>query len=265
MDRRTHGSKLVSTFAEVLSEDLARGADATAMQYARADRCRICNLDRRDLPNAIDVQILVDYELLSNSTYKGALDVVADLVAEWPADDRPTYTAVRNHARRHLDRDQVLLRQVMETYAAEAGVDVEQDEGSILTPRGVLTVVLQKGYEEITAGRATPTIAETIDASRAMGVIENERLKAELAEARRQVRLLSTVVQEVSPQDAEAATRSMAALPAGPDTRVVTLPEAGAADGPAATRQAPTGFGCDRCDLVAKSERGLARHKEAKH
>jgi hypothetical protein len=158
MDRRTRDSKLVgNAVAAALREDLERGARLTALEYFRAERCRICGPDERDRPNSTVVRITIDRELMSNATYKAALDAIEPFVAEWPPDQRPTYTAVRNHAKRHLRRDQALVRQLMEAHALDAGVDVEQGEGSISYPgrrtradhaEGVRTSKGRRGYAD---------------------------------------------------------------------------------------------------------------------
>lgn len=177
MDRRTRDSKLVgNALADALKSDLTRAAQDKALEYVRAERCRICGLEQRDLSNAIDVRIIIDRELMNNATCKTALGAVEHLVAQWPVEQRPSYTAVRNHAKRHLKRDEAIVRQLMEAYAVDDGIDVEKGEGSILTTRGVLALILQKGYEEVRDGGAAPTIGETIAASRAINAIERERL-----------------------------------------------------------------------------------------
>lgn len=51
----------------------------------------------------IHVRTIIDRELMGNATYKAALDAIEPFVAEWPPDQRPTYAAVRNHAKRHLN------------------------------------------------------------------------------------------------------------------------------------------------------------------
>lgn len=158
--------------------------------------------------------------LMSNATYKATLDAIEPFVAEWPVDQRPTYTAVRNHAKRHLKRDQAFMRQLMEVHALDAGVDVEQGEGSILTSGGVLALIAQKGYEQVRDGEAAPTIGETIAASRALNAMETERLREELDEARRRVRLLNTVLQEVSPAALRSLTGSRPELSAKSDVIV---------------------------------------------
>ena len=61
---------------------------------------------------------------------------------EWPEDERPNYAAVRNHARRHLKRDDAFARAVLERHAADAGVDIETDGGSILTPAGMMALTI---------------------------------------------------------------------------------------------------------------------------
>jgi len=111
MDRRTRDSKLVgSAVADALRKGLERSAQLKALEYSRAERCRICGLDERDLTNAIDLRIIIDRELMNDATYRAAVDAVEPFVAEWPLDQRPTYAAVRNHARKHLKRDQALVR-----------------------------------------------------------------------------------------------------------------------------------------------------------
>lgn len=229
MDRRTRDSKLVgNAVADALREDLERGARLKALEYFRAERCRICGLDGRDWPNSTVVQVIIDRELMGNAPYKAALDAIEPFVAEWPPDQRPTYTAVRNHAKRHLKRDQALVRRLMEAHAVDAGVDVEQGEGSILTPGGVLALISQKGYEQVRDGEAVPTIAETIAAARALNAAESERLREELDEERRRGRLLITVLQEASPDALRSLTGSRPELSAKSD--VMVLPEAGAND-----------------------------------
>jgi hypothetical protein len=229
MDRRTRDSKLVgNAVADALREDLERGARLKALEYFRAERCRICGLDGRDWPNSTVVQVIIDRELMGNAPYKAALDAIEPFVAEWPPDQRPTYTAVRNHAKRHLKRDQALVRRLMEAHAVDAGVDVEQGEGSILTPGGVLALISQKGYEQVRDGEAVPTIAETIAAARALNAAESERLREELDEERRRGRLLITVLQEASPDALRSLTGSSPELSAESD--VMVLPEAGAND-----------------------------------
>jgi len=195
MDRRTRESKMVgNAVADALKQDLDRTAQLKVLEYARAQRCRVCGLEERDWPNAIDVQRIIDRELMNTATYRSALDAVEPFVAEWPTDQRPTYAAVRNHSKNHLKTDQALVRQLIEAHALDAGIDVDEGEGSILTAGGVLALFLHKGYEEVRDGRATPTIGETIAAARAINATEKERLLAERDEERRKVRLLLTLL-----------------------------------------------------------------------
>jgi hypothetical protein len=263
MDRRRRDSKLVgNAVASALREDLELKARLTAWQYFRAERCRICGLDGRDWPNSSLVRITIDRELMSNATYKGALDAIEPFVAEWPPDQRPTYTAVRNHAKRHLKSDEAHVRRLMEAYAVDAGVDVEEGEGSILTPGGVLALIAQKGYEQVRDGEAVPTIGETIAASRALNAAETERLRDELDEERRRVRVLITVLEETSPDALRSLTGSSPELSAKSD--VMVLPEAGAND-PTTAEEESRGYKCEECKLVAKSRGGLLQHKRRKH
>jgi hypothetical protein len=149
------------------------------------------------------------------------------------------------------------VRQLMEAHALDAGVDVEQGEGSIIAPGGVLALIAQKGYEQVRDGEAAPTIAETIAASRALNATETERLREELDEARRRVRLLITVLQEASPDALRSLTGSRPELSA--ESEVIVLPEAGAND-PASVEEESSGYTCDDCNTAAKSRGGLLQH-----
>jgi hypothetical protein len=265
LDRRTQDARQVGkAIAEVLKQDLDRAARVTELEYFRAERCRICGLDDRDLPNATEVRRVIDRELLNNATCRRAVEAAEPFVAEWPADQRPTYAAVRNHSKKHLDRDHALIRQLMEAHALSAGIDVEEGEGSILTPGGVLAGIAQKGYEQVRDGNATPTIGETIAASRGMVAIEKESLIAALEEERRRVRLLVSALQEVSPGALESLLSSPSELPSGADSNLVVLPDADAGD-PTDFEEVRRGFECDDCATVAKTERGLRQHRNRKH
>jgi hypothetical protein len=150
----------------------------------------------------------------------------------------------------------------MEARALDAGVDVEQGEDSILTPRGVLALIAQKGYEQVRDGEAVPTIGETIAASRALNAAVIERLREELDEERRRVRLLSTVLEEAAPDALRSLAGSGSELPATSD--VIVLPEADVNDS-AAVEEESIGFKCEDRNTVAKSRGGLLQHERRKH
>jgi hypothetical protein len=142
------------------------------------------------------------------------------------------------------------------------GVEVEQGEGSILTPGGVLALITQKGYEQMRDGEAVPTVGETIAASRALSAMETERLREDLDEERRRVRLLTAFLQEASPDALRSLTGSGPALSARSD--VIVLPETGANDA-AVVEEEASGYKCEDCSTVAKSPGGLLQHKRRKH
>jgi hypothetical protein len=277
MDRRTHDSKMIGkTVSAIMREGFGDDPQAAAREYARAERCRICGPDNLVLPNARDVRKLIDRELLNNATYKAAVEAVEYLVGKWPDDQRPTYAAVRNHAKRHLKRDEAIVRTLMETHAHEDGIDVEHGEGTILSAGGVLAVIAQKGFQEIRDGRAVPTVAETIAASRAMNTIERERLLEERDEARREARLVKTILQDVASGATASVTTSAPELPAPPPElpapppelpapardELVVVPEADPDDQAAAEQR---GFSCDECKRMVKSRGGLLQHKRRMH
>ena len=207
---------------------------------------------------------MIDRELMSNASYKGAVDAAEPFITAWPPDQRPTYAAVRNHAKRHLNRDQALMRQLMETYAVNTGIDIEEGDGPILTPGGVLAVIAQKGYEQVRDGHATPTIGDTIAASRALIAIDREALLATLEVERQKVQLLVTTLREASPGAFDSPASAPSELPTGEGSSVIILPEAEAGH-PKGEEGVSDGYNCDECATVAKTERGLTQHKRWKH
>lgn len=261
MDGRTRESRLIrSGVGEGVRNSYAEHAMA---QYIRADRCRICGLDSSDRHNAATVQITIDEALMNGSTYREAIEAVEPFVAEWPPEELPTYAAVRNHAKKHLKRDEALIRQVVESHAIRAGIDVEDGVGSILTPGGIFGLIAQKGYERLRDGDAVPTVGETIQASRALAAIDDDQREQELERERLKNQALVAIINEIAPGTLEAITGSMPEL-SGKADDVVVIPDAGAEE-PSEEVAEDAGFACGQCPTVAKTRRGLLQHTRRKH
>ena len=264
LDRRTSDAKAFGSLAQAFKGGLAEDGEGTDLVYARAERCRICVLHGSDLPNANHVRRAIDRELLNNSTYKGALEAVEDLVDEWPTAQRPTYAAVRNHARHHLRWDATLARRLMEAHAEKDGIDIEQGDGPIFNPGGALATIAQKGTELVRDGRLTPTVAETIAANRALSAIEEDRLREDLASARTEARLLRALLQELAPDALASVASSTFGPPLEPESVVLALPESSDGDDPP-PMESEIGFPCDECATVARSKGGLTQHRNSRH
>jgi hypothetical protein len=263
MDRRTTDAKTVSKMGlDSMRESASRGLDIVRWEYGRAERCRICGLESEHLPHAFEVNCIIDRELMRNATYKEVLEAVEPLVAEWPAEKRPTYSAVRNHAKQHLRRDEAFVRELLEQHAREDGIDVDDGQGSILTPKGLLAFVMEKGFEEMQKYQMTPTVSETISASKALAAMEAERLRTERDEAQAQVRVMTRLLHQAAPATLDAA--QVSALPARAQGEVVVLPENEAVDAALVPSRAG-GVSCDKCGRTFGTDRGMDQHARRAH
>lgn len=227
------------------------------VNYVQAARCRVCNTRDRDMAETIEVRRRIDEVLLIGGSYRSALVAVEHLVAEWPDPERPTYAAVRNHAKKHLRVDEVMARMVMERQARADGIDPEDDDGSILTPAAVLALILEKGFRSMHDLDLRPTVAETITAARSLSTIDTERLRMQLRQALETNSALIAIIRERVPDaDLEGATRSSS-------SSVVIVPEA-EVNRPHQLHSGPE-RACEICGRTAKSAQGLKVHIARMH
>ena len=263
MDRRTKEAKQVAKMGlDSMRETVSRRLNTARWEYGRSERCRICGMEADGLSNAFEVNCIIDRELMRNATTRQVLEAVEPLVAGWPAEMRPTYAAVRNHAKLHLRRDEALVRELLEHHAREEGIDIDYGEGSILTPKGALALIVQKGFEGIQQDHIVPTVSETISASRALEAIETERLRAELEQVRSRAKVMSSILQQLAPE-ALAATQP-GELPEQSGVEVVVLPDSDQLDA-ALVPSSQGGVTCDRCGRAFSTERGAQQHARRAH
>jgi hypothetical protein len=262
MDRRTKESKqVVKMGLDSMRETASRRLDTARWDYGRSERCRICGMEADGLPHAFEVNCIIDRELMRNATTRQVLDAVEPLVAGWPDEMRPTYAAVRNHAK-HLRRDEVLVRELLEHHAREEGIDIDYGEGSILTPKGALALIVEKGVEGIQQDHIVPTVSETISASRTLEAIETERLRAELEEVRSRAKVMSSVLQQVAPEALAAVQRGE--LPERTRGEVVVVPESDQLDA-VIVASSQGGIRCSGCGRAFATERGVQQHSRRAH
>jgi hypothetical protein len=255
MDRRTIESKAGWL---MLRDNRAEMEDAR-VDYVQAARCRVCNTRNRDLAETVEVRTRIDEVLLRGGSYRSALVAVEHLVAEWSNPERPTYAAVRNHAKKHLRVEEVMTRMVMEREARAEGIDPEDEEGSILTPAGVLALIQERGFRNLQDADIKPTVAETMTAARSLSAIDSERLRMQLRQALDANSALMAIIREWAPDadiDPALGTRSSS-------SRVVVVPKA-EVSGPKQL-DAGTEAGCEICGRKTKSARGLKVHSARMH
>ena len=150
--------------------------DGIEFDYQRESRCKVCSAGdpRTELPNGDEVRRLVDAWLVQGRTYRDIREGVDYLMTEWPPDRRPSYFSIRNHQRRHLPVDQVVIREIIERRAIARQLQIAVGRGPLVTSAAVFELVRMKGFEALAACEITPSVKETLEAARLLEGLDGE-------------------------------------------------------------------------------------------
>lgn len=125
-------------------------------------------------------------------------------MVKWPPKRRLSYYSIRNHQRRHLPVDEVVVREIIERRAAERRLEIAVGRGPLLTNAAVFELVRMKGFEAIVRENVTPSVRETLEAARMLEELDQESGR-ELADLRLTLDVIIAVSrQHVSPEQAAA-------------------------------------------------------------
>lgn len=176
--RSNHGSEVV---------------DGIEFDYTPGSKCFVCSASD-------EVRGLVDRLLVRAWSYKQILQAVEPLQEGVSEKRRIGYHSIRRHAINHLPADELAVRQVLERRAQEAGLAVIVGEGPIVTNAGVAEIIRNRGFEAVIAGERTPSIRETLEATKLLQEFDQPGPSA-ADEIKAQVEILLEVIRELLPED----------------------------------------------------------------
>jgi hypothetical protein len=146
-------------------------------------RCNVCNHAFRDW---------VEVMLVKGMPYKTLADRVNP-----PLERR----SLSNHHKKHMDLQDMAFRAMLEREAKLQGMDVEEGIEDILTKRGVLEVMLRKGYEDVLNGIVTVEPRDLIQLTKVLADMDTQQHSVGLDELRAQVQIFIQAIKDVCPPE----------------------------------------------------------------
>ena len=225
MDRRTREYnelvKMTPTTQELLSEEI----DGEIYLYKSSPNCKICT-------TSDDLKNIIDSLLLFPKTYKEVLKAIEPIQDKLGIEgsERINYENIRNHKKRHLPFEKLMVREIVEKRAAEKNRSILDAGERLLTAEAFYEVIVAKGFEGIAQGYDKPTLTQTMYAMDMLTKLEKEgRDDYRPEELVNQLDMILTAIREVLPADMkEALFNKIEELQLGtaPKKKARRLPEA---------------------------------------
>lgn len=150
-------------------------------------RCNVCKHPYRDF---------IETMLVRGSTYKGIADRVT------PKVDR---RSISNHFKSHMDLQDAALRTILEAEAKMQGQNFEEGVGDAVTKRGVLEVMLRKGFEDIQTGVTTVEARDLVQIAKLLGDMDSHAYEVGLDALRGQVQIFIQAIKDTCDRDTQTA------------------------------------------------------------
>lgn len=150
-------------------------------------RCSICNHPYRDF---------IETMLVRGQSYKGIADRVT------PKVDR---RSVSNHYGKHMDLQDAALRAILEEEAKIQGRNYEEGVQDAVTKRGVLEVMLRKGFEDIQMGVTTVEARDLVQIAKLLGEMDSHAYQTGLDELRTQVQIFIQAIKDTCDRETQTA------------------------------------------------------------
>lgn len=174
-----------------------RGKDeVTGIEYLSGrvfePRCHVCQHPHRDW---------IEMMLIKGASYKGLQDRVPPIQGHQKLDRR----GISNHHKNHMDLEDAAIRAILEREATLVSQDFAEGVEDAVTKRGVLEVMLRKGFADVTAGVTTVEPRDLIQLAKLLGEMDTHAGQVGLDEARAQVQIFIQAIKNVCDLDTQGA------------------------------------------------------------
>jgi hypothetical protein len=153
-------------------------------------RCHVCQHPHRDW---------IEMMLIKGASYKGLQERVPPLQGYDKLDRR----GISNHHQKHMDLEDAAIRAILEREATLVSQDYEEGVEDAVTKRGVLEVMLRKGYEDLLSGITTVEPRDLIQLAKVLGEMDTHAGQVGLDEARAQVQIFIQAIKNVCDLDTQ--------------------------------------------------------------
>lgn len=153
-------------------------------------RCHVCQHPHRDW---------IEMMLIKGATYKGLQERVPPIQGHEKLDRR----GISNHHKNHMDLQDAAIRAILEREATLVGQDYEEGVEDAVTKRGVLEVMLRRGYDDIINGVTTVEPRDLIQLAKLLGEMDTHAGQVGLDEARSQVQIFIQAIKNVCDLDTQ--------------------------------------------------------------
>lgn len=150
-----------------------------APERIQESRCKVCTHPNRDW---------IEYALSSGHSYTAIGDRVV------PEVDR---RSISNHYKKHMDLHDTVLRDILEREQERIGDLHEEGARNILTTRGVLEVLLRKGFEDAINDVTTVEPKDLIQISKMLSDMDSHVSEQMVAEQTAQVQIFQEAIRTV--------------------------------------------------------------------
>ena len=181
---------------EAAKKTIARQApsvvDSSGVEYGHGrifePRCHVCLHPYRDW---------IETMLVRGTTYKGLQDRIP------PAEgyDKLDRRGISNHHKKHMDLQDAALRAILEKEADFQNQNYEDGVTDAITKRGVLEVMLRKGYNDLVNDVTTVEARDLIQLAKLLGDMDANQNMVAVDEMRAQVQIFIQAIKNVCSLD----------------------------------------------------------------
>lgn len=166
--------------------------EATGIEYLQGrisePRCHVCQHPYR---------AWIETMLIRGQSYKGLQERIPPIEGHGKLDRR----GISNHHKKHMDLQDAALRAILEREADLQSQDYKEGLDDAITKRGVLEVMLRKGYDDILSGVTTVEARDLIQLAKLLAEMDSNQNMVAVDELRAQVQIFIQAIKNVCPPE----------------------------------------------------------------
>jgi hypothetical protein len=177
--RNRSGDALKDKWRKEDRSSIDEAAALTAPPVISEPRCRVCQSEHR---------LYIERQLLKGRSYNAISQSIPD---------GPSRKSISEHYKRHMDLDTAAVRAILEEEAGAIGQNFDEGVRGAITLRGMMSVLIQKGYEDALNGITTVEPKDMVQMAKVFNELNEGSGTAAIEEARVAISIFKEALQNV--------------------------------------------------------------------